>query len=303
MKAYIRILDLSPLLDRLNEGKGLREIEKDELFRCKMLTLGDITEIKDRIFDILPPQNEKSGENDGEIVFDKKENAPDICTILGKVLKCGEKSLKTSKNIEELVSLAPAFYQNYIKEAKSEARRVERLGAFLVLSSIYHDVFADFLPNFERNEKGKPYFPDNHAIFSISHSKNLVCVAFYPCKWGKETDNAEKSEKSGGNIGFLARIGVDLEARVDALDEKALENAEKTSRRFFSDEESSELNALCKEEFTNAFALIWTLRESYVKMTGDGFSRFKTADLSSAITRSYRVKTNGKEFILSVCIG
>jgi hypothetical protein len=195
MKAYIRILDLSPLLDRLNEGKGLREIEKDELFRCKMLTLGDITEIKGRIFDILPPQNEKSGENDAEIVFDKEENAPDICTILGKVLKCGEKSLKTSKNIEEVVSLAPAFYQNYIKEAKSEARRVERLGAFLVLSSIYHDVFADFLPSFERNEKGSPIFPII-TLFSAFHTVKILFVLPFPLASGeKKLKTPIKSKK------------------------------------------------------------------------------------------------------------
>lgn len=303
MKAHVRILDLSPLLDRLKEGKRLYEIEKKTLFECKILTSADITEIKDEIFGYLPPQSEKNEENTLETVFDCEQNTLDVGRIFDETLKCGEKSLENTKNIDEVVSMLPIFYQNYIKEAKNDVKKAEKLGAFLLLSSLYYNFFSTSLPEFAKNEKGKPYFPDNRAIFSISHSNNLVCVAFCPCEWGKEVENTDKTEKSGEVAKNYTSIGVDLEAKVDALDKKALEGAEKTAKRFFPTGESDKINALCKEEFTDAFALIWTLRESYVKMTGDGFSHFKTADFSSAITRSYRVKTNGKEFILSLCIG
>lgn len=310
MKAYIRILDLFPLFSELKAGKSLYEIEKEVLFECNFVSFCDITEIKSREKVLFSPQMGKSGEKlqngegiDAEIALDCMENLPTLQEILKNSAKSGEQSTKNVKNIGEMVALLPKFYKNYIEEVKNELKRAERLGAFAVLSSLYHEIFDASLPDFSKSERGKPFFVNDSAIFSISHSENLVCVAFCPREWGKETENTDIAEKSGDKTHFSARIGVDVEAVPSSSDERALEGAEKTARRFFSEEEYDKLNMLCKEKFTEAFALIWTLREGCVKMTGEGFSHFREADPSSVFSRSYRVKTNGKKFILSVCIG
>ncbi len=309
MKAYIRILDLFPLFCEIKAGKRLDEIKKEILFECKTVISDDINEIKNEKSDLHSPQSaekeiEKKKRNriDTEIRLDSAENRLKVHEVLAKNIEGGEKSLKNAKNIGEVVSLLPKFYKNYIEEAKNETRRAERLGAFIVLSSLYYEIFGTSLPDFLKTAKGKPYFSDNHAFFSISHSENLVCSAFCPCEWGNDAGNIKKSEKSGDYSPLYKGVGIDIEAKIENDDEEAQKTAKSVAKRFFAEEESRALNSLCKEDFTREFALLWTKKESLVKMTGVGFSDFRKANDTSAFFSSYEIKTKEKDFILSLCI-
>ena len=86
------------------------------------------------------------------------------------------------------------------------------------------------------NKYGKPYLKDSNIYFNISHTRNLVICAI--------------SDKE---------IGVDIEY---------LRYNELVSKRILNKKEYSILlNSKCKEEI---FTIMWTSKESYVKMLGIG---------------------------------
>lgn len=89
---------------------------------------------------------------------------------------------------------------------------------------------------------GKPYFPDLPDLhFSISHSGEMVAVAF--CE---------------------REIGCDLE--------RIRPRNLKTSERFFAPKEIEWLSTFSEEQKNESFLRLWTLKESYLKATGRGFS-------------------------------
>lgn len=90
--------------------------------------------------------------------------------------------------------------------------------------------------------KGKPYFSGNPLYFNISHSHDKVVVAI-----------------------FKDPIGIDIEA--------IRENKEKIAKRFFHKEEWKYLSEIDSEDFPAEFTGIWTKKESYIKMTGEGLSK------------------------------
>lgn len=89
---------------------------------------------------------------------------------------------------------------------------------------------------------GKPYFEGNPVYFNISHSFDKVVVAI-----------------------FRDRVGVDIEI--------IRENKEKIARRFFHEKEWEYLSKISIENYPREFTKIWTKKESYIKMTGEGFKR------------------------------
>ncbi len=98
-------------------------------------------------------------------------------------------------------------------------------------------------------EKGKPYFREIPLYFSLSHSGAYVLLAL------------SKDE-----------IGADLQ--------KKDKNAVRTARRFFSEAERAML-ARCEEEERDAcFFSLWTQKEAYAKLTGEGLSASLSFDLS-----------------------
>ncbi len=88
-------------------------------------------------------------------------------------------------------------------------------------------------------EHGKPYVKDNPFFFSISHSGDKVIVAV--------------SDKE---------IGCDIELVSDYNP--------KISERFFTPEENSFIDS--RADKSAAFYRVWTLKESFMKATGLGFS-------------------------------
>lgn len=91
-------------------------------------------------------------------------------------------------------------------------------------------------------ENGKPYFPDAPEIhFNLSHSVDKVMVCL-----------------SDGEL------GCDIE--------KIRQAEPKLAERFFTSGEAAALRALPLEEQAEAFCRLWTLKESFLKLTGRGLA-------------------------------
>lgn len=126
------------------------------------------------------------------------------------------------------------------------------------------------------DENGKPFTPLEGVFFNYSHSGNFAA--------------AEVSDRP---------VGVDIEAlrELKAADKAAL-------RRFATDAEAEYIGDDAERFFT-----IWTLKEAYLKCTGEGINNnlkaaeFKITDgevLCSVPGYSFRVFYGG-DYIASVC--
>lgn len=113
------------------------------------------------------------------------------------------------------------------------------------------------------SEKGKPYIDGSKIFFNISHCDGLaVCVL---------------SDKP---------VGVDCESVRKA--------STAVMKKCFGKNEADYINNC--ENRNNAFTRIWTLKESYVKMTGDGVSSTLT-DKCFDIDEGRVLFESGAEFI------
>lgn len=135
-------------------------------------------------------------------------------------------------------------------------------GAGLLLRYAFHREGIPFSGNsFSVGMHGKPY---HHArCFNLSHSgKYVVCVT------GKE------------------EVGCDIQKRKPVHD--------RIMSRFFTEEEQKYVQAaddLKKEEY---FTKIWALKESYMKMTGEGLTR-NLQEISLHIEDDIRIMDKEKE--------
>lgn len=123
------------------------------------------------------------------------------------------------------------------KNAESEAAR--KLLDRLLIKVGSHLTSADII----KEENEKPRFADGGIDFNITHSKGLVACAL--------------------SLG-QGRIGIDAE-RIHGSISPARQGA--LVRRFFSEKEKK---ALADGE---SFVSLWTKREAYLKMTGEGFAK------------------------------
>ncbi len=94
-------------------------------------------------------------------------------------------------------------------------------------------------PELFKNEKGKPYIKNSDIFFNISHSDEYVVLA------------QSKSE-----------IGVDIQKHKN-------QNLD-VARRFFAESEYLYLQTV--NDKNKEFFRLWTLKESYMKALGTGFS-------------------------------
>lgn len=91
---------------------------------------------------------------------------------------------------------------------------------------------------FRYGEFGKPYLADNSFFFSLSHSGDVAMCAVSDC----------------------LEVGCDVECRVNL----------KIASRFFAANELEALQSSSRPEET--FLRIWTLKESFIKHSGNGLS-------------------------------
>ena len=136
----------------------------------------------------------------------------------------------------ELLHKLPLDRQQRIHNLKQEKSRKQSMGVGLLLQKVlalYHMQDSQVYVG----EHGKPMVEG--LEFSLSHSGNLVaCVV---------------SEKS---------VGCDVEE---------LRKAPKgVAERYFSESEQAYLSCFSGEEYDKVFFKLWTMKESYVKMTGEG---------------------------------
>lgn len=99
-------------------------------------------------------------------------------------------------------------------------------------------IFSNTGKNVLKEDNGKPYLEDRSQFISISHSKDAVLVGF------NETP-----------------IGVDIEV-LREFDKRLID-------RFFSDAEKN----FIKDD--TDFFRIWTVKEAYLKLTGEGLKNLK----------------------------
>lgn len=117
--------------------------------------------------------------------------------------------------------------------------------------------------NIYYNKYGKPYL-DNGLYFNISHSKNvIVCVI---------------SDKE---------IGIDIEY---------LRYSDSVIRKCFNDKEKN-VSLNNKEIFT----IIWTIKESYVKLLGIGLE-YGLSNVDSFSLRNNVIVKKFNDFIVSICV-
>lgn len=148
--------------------------------------------------------------------------------------------------------LLPEKSQKKISEKKPILNKCQSLGSRLLLEHYFkkHPEY-DFEKEISTEKTGKPYFKNCNSLhFSFSHSENIALCAV-----------------------SSSRIGADVQA-VCKFDEKICE-------RYFSKEEYSYVisadSDIVKEK---RFAMVWALKEAFVKMTGEGIFGIKKFSFS-----------------------
>lgn len=134
-------------------------------------------------------------------------------------------------------TLSPERKQRIARCTQEQARR-QRLGAGLLLQQVFHnhEVKSGAL---RLGKYGKPEIEGLN--FNLSHSGNIVA-----CAVSKET------------------VGCDVE--------KLREAPPKIGDRFFCEREKQYLRMLAGQQYDREFFRLWTIKESYLKMTGEGLS-------------------------------
>ena len=133
----------------------------------------------------------------------------------------------------------PAYRQRKIDSMKRESDRLLSLGAGLLLEIALP---AGASEKIAFGAREKPYLPDSGVHFNLSHAGEYAICA----------------------VGDTP-LGCDIER---------LRNYNmRVARRFFCEEEAALLEAADPEERELLFFRLWTLKESYLKATGDGLGR------------------------------
>lgn len=136
----------------------------------------------------------------------------------------------------ELLHKLPLNRQQGIHKLKQEKSRKQSMGVGLLLQKVlalYHIQDSQVYVD----EHGKPMVEG--VEFSLSHSGHLVACAVSNAPVGCDVEELRKAPKG-------------------------------VAKRYFSDSEQAFLHTFSDEEYNRAFFQIWTMKESYVKMTGEG---------------------------------
>ena len=144
---------------------------------------------------------------------------------------------------EALVKRLSALVKPKRLELYMRHRNITKLCAGALLYCALKDHGIDYLNEKSAyTELGKEYFTEKNVFFNISHSKDIACCAV-----------------------DIYNVGIDCEQVKDSGDILRL------AERFFSEKETEYLLSCAdkRREFTR----IWTMKESYVKYTSQGFSK------------------------------
>ncbi len=123
-----------------------------------------------------------------------------------------------------------------ILRQKTVKGRKESLGAGLLLKKVL-ERYGLSDEQIVVDDNGKPYIEGVH--FNLSHTKGMAICAI--------------GEKP---------VGCDIEYQKDVT--------EAVAKRYFSEKENDYLRSFEGTDYHKVFLRIWTMRESYIKMTGEG---------------------------------
>jgi 4'-phosphopantetheinyl transferase len=143
--------------------------------------------------------------------------------------------LELIKNNHELPR---AFLQRYSKIKNKKIKLTSLAGMLLLMDILKEENLMDILQFYALKSKGKPYFENQKFWFNLSHSRDIVAIA-----WSKE-----------------GKVGVDVQefrSIYPGVKPKIMHEAELSHPR--NEEESY-------------FFECWTKKEAVVKMTGEGLS-------------------------------
>ena len=156
----------------------------------------------------------------------------------------------SATEIEELI---PILSKDEIEKAQ-KFRFDEHRRRFIAARGRLRQLLATYLElseqeiKFEYSDRGKPQLitnlnPDN-LQFNVSHSHNLALYAFT----------------------YQERVGIDLEYL------RSLRDAANIARRFFAPKEYELIASLIGDRQQQVFFQTWTIKEAYLKATGEGLS-------------------------------
>ena len=141
------------------------------------------------------------------------------------------------ENIEVMNSLPKCEIEKILRFRHTSGRK-QCLGARLLQKYVF-DLYGVSLEDVTYGEHGKPKVRSIH--FNLSHSHDMVV-----CAVGER------------------EVGCDIE--------KTAAIREKIAERFFCENEVAHLNVLKGKERDEEFFRLWTMKESYMKMTGEGMN-------------------------------
>ena len=143
-----------------------------------------------------------------------------------------------------LLRLSPARQEALFRYASPVVRSRSLWGELL---SRYLVAAAGGPPPFSlticRHPKGKPYSPDSRVFFNWAHSGDWVLAGVGSSSLGVDVERPRR-EKSWHAV----------------------------AKRFFREEEKKTIAAASKEARGDLFLRYWTMKESYLKYTGEGLS-------------------------------
>ncbi|GEM_PF-2327988 len=175
----------------------------------------------------------------------------------------------------------------------SQRENISVLSKKILISELKKQGY-DFDFEIEKDSKGKPFFVNRKDIFfSISHTREYIAICF---------DNKP--------------IGIDMETireKKIPLAERFFNTKEVDYLKSIKNRESNEFSFTSFEDTDLAFTQLWTIKEAYVKMIGQGIANnFKNIDLSpkdfllnqNYIKNQIKIKSiffTDKSLFLSIC--
>ena len=156
----------------------------------------------------------------------------------------------------DIMNMLPQKRQEKILACKQKQKRLQSLGAGLLLDKVLcrYGILSDKV---YEDKNGKPVV--DGICFNLSHSGDLViCVV---------------GEKS---------VGCDIEKMKDA--------PKRVVERSFTDEEKEYLQNFSGDAYNQEFFRIWTKKESYLKMTGQGIRiALDTLEIKNCYIQEYEL--------------
>lgn len=314
MNVFVRILNLLPLL---SSGDCLEEIVAKDVLNCKKLSFScDFEE-----FSTLCEKNgEKHSSPQGlysncvEINSFFAKEAPLSVDFFTKSFDSGDLTPKKPKNAKEVVNSLSDFYKNYVLDSANPKLSIERLGVSLLIYDFFCERYGASPPPLCKSERGKPFFADLPLEISVSHADALVCCAFLEkSDCSKKSVSLESDASAEASLESDASAEISLESDASAegspfpfylgLDAQQVPSEEKhnslrgIAERFFKGDTfyAELLKSPSPKEFCDAFTLLWTKKESLVKMTGEGLGGIKKEPLFPYRQKSFSLFTDGKK--------